>query len=103
MCIDAALALAVAVAPPEQLGHHPVDVGALGDAVAVAAMVADDPIGQPQVGADPDRDGLLPDVRMHDAVDAVVEAELQGQLLEAADHHHLAVHLDRLARRGCAL
>ena len=93
----AALALAVAVAPAEQLGHHAVDVGALGDAVAVAAMVADDAIGDAQVRADADGDRLLADVRVHDAVDPVVEAELERQLLEVTDQHHLAIHLNALA------
>ena len=38
----AALALAVAGLPAVELGHHALEVGALGDAVAVAAMRRDD-------------------------------------------------------------
>src|SRR5205823_8011531 len=40
----AAFALAVAGLPAIELGHHAVEVGTLGDAVAVAAMRRDDPV-----------------------------------------------------------
>ena len=65
----AALALAVAGLPPVQLGHHAVQVGALGDAVAVAAMRRDDPVAAIERRTDADGDRLLADVAVHDAVD----------------------------------
>jgi hypothetical protein len=37
-----AQAAAVAVLPSHELGHHEIETGPLGDAVAVAAMIADD-------------------------------------------------------------
>ena len=40
----AALALAIAGLPAVELGHHAVEIGALGDAMAVAAMRRDDPV-----------------------------------------------------------
>jgi hypothetical protein len=48
------------VALPIDLGDHAVDVDALGDAVAVAAVGAGDEVAVGEVGADADRDGLLP-------------------------------------------
>ena len=55
----AALALAVAVDPSEQLGHHAADVAAFRDAMAVAAMGAGDPVCTRQRLADADGDRLL--------------------------------------------
>ena len=65
----AAEAPAVAVLAPHQLGHHEVEARALGDAVAVAAMVADDGVvlGQVRAGAGGDR--LLADIAMRRALD----------------------------------
>ena len=40
----ATFGLATAGLPPAELGHHAVEVGALGDALAVAAMRRDDPV-----------------------------------------------------------
>src|SRR5439155_742350 len=65
----AALALAVAGLPTVELGHHAVEVGTLGDAMAVAAMRRDDPVAATKRAADADRDRLLADIAMHDAVD----------------------------------
>ncbi len=64
-----ALAFAVAGLPAVKLGHHAVQVGALRDAMAVAAMRRDDPVAALERGADADRDRLLTDVAVHDAVD----------------------------------
>src|SRR5258705_11141250 len=61
----AALALAVAGLPAIQLGHHAVEVGALGDAMAVAPMRRDDPVALTERGADANRDRLLADVAVH--------------------------------------
>src|SRR5207244_4047298 len=69
----AALALAVSGLPPVELGHHAVEVGALGDAVAVAAVRRDDPVAAVERRADADRDRLLTDIAMHDAVDLAGE------------------------------
>ena len=95
----AALALAVAGLPPVELGHHAVEVGALGDAVAVAAMRRDDPVAAIERGADADGDRLLADVAVHDAVDLAGEIIGRGALLEAADGEHLAQHLALLVGR----
>src|SRR3977135_888246 len=94
-----ALALAVAGLPPVKLGHHAVEVGALGDAVAVAAMRRDDPVALIERGADTDRDRLLADVAMHDAVDLAVAVIGRGAFLETADRQHLAQHLALLVGR----
>ena len=92
----AALALAVAVGAAEQLGHHAPDVGALGDAVAVAAVGAGDAIARRQVRAHPDRDRLLAHVGMHRAVDLAGHPQLDGPLVELPDQDHRAQHLDQL-------
>ena len=55
----AALALAQAIRAAVDLLHHAAHVAALGDAVPVAAMGADDVVRIGQLLAHPDRDGLL--------------------------------------------
>ena len=95
----AALALAVAGLPPVELGHHAVEVGALGDAVAVAAMRRDDPVAAIERGTDADGDCLLADVAVHDAVDLAGMVVGRGAFLEAADGEHLAQHLTLLVGR----
>src|SRR5262249_19928788 len=52
----AALAFAVAGLAPVEFGHHAVEVGPLGDAVAVAAMGRDDPVVALERVAHADRD-----------------------------------------------
>ena len=58
----AALALAVAGRLPEQLGHHQVELAALGDAVSVTAVGARYVVVGPERRGGADRDGLHPDV-----------------------------------------
>src|SRR5262249_59529038 len=65
----AALALAIAGLPAVELGHHAVEVGALGDAVAVAAMGRDDPVAEIEGRADADGDRPLPDPAGHHTTD----------------------------------
>ena len=99
----AALALAIAGLPAVELGHHAVEVRPLGDAMAVAAMGRDDPVAAAQRRADADRDRLLADIAMHDAVDLADEIIGRGALLEPADRQHppqhLALRLGRQVRR----
>ena len=83
----AALALAIAVHPPEQLRHHAADVGALGDAMAMAPVGADHAVAHGQGRAHPDRHGLLAHVGMHRAVDLPGHPQLDGQLVELPDQH----------------
>ena len=91
----AALAVAVAVAAAEKLGHHQVDVGALGDGVAVAAVGAGDAVGRPQGRADAHRHRFFADVGVdHSGYVAFVEL-LHRPLVEGADGHHLAVHVQQ--------
>ena len=49
--------------------------------------------------ADADRDRLLADVAVHDAVDLAGKVVGRGALLEAADGQHLAQHLALLVGR----
>jgi len=92
----AALALAIAVGAAEELGHHPVDVGALGDAVPVAPVGARDAIGRAQRGAHADGDSLLADVGMKRPVDPLCRAQLDREHIELADQDHLPEDLDQL-------
>ena len=66
----AAFALAVPGYSPVDLRHHPLEVGALCDAVAVTPVIAHDTVVQPQVGADADRHRFLAYVGMDEARDA---------------------------------
>src|SRR6056297_136390 len=102
----AALAAAVAVAAAEQLGEHPVQRGALRDAVTVAAVGAGDRVLAAQRLAHADRDRLLAGVHVRQAGHARGEVEVVGVLLEDADALHLPVGAEpivavrRLGRGG---
>src|SRR5204862_1725233 len=95
----AALALAVACLPPVELGHHALEVGTLGDAVAVAPMRRDDLVAVVERRADADRYRLLADVAVNDAVNLAGVVVGRGPLLEAADGEHLAQHFPLLVGR----
>src|SRR5262249_5653990 len=88
-----ALALAVAGLPTVQLGHHAVQIGALRDAMAMAAMRRDDAVGAGERAAHADRNRLLADIAMHDAVDLAADIVGRGALLEMADRQHLPQYL----------
>src|SRR5215831_1978991 len=94
----ATLAFAVAGLPAVQLRHHAVEIGTLGDAMAMASMRRDDPVVALKGAANADRDRLLADIAMHDAVDLPGEVVRRGALLKAPDHQHLAQHLALLVR-----
>src|SRR5262249_29595230 len=94
----AALALAVAVDAAEELRHHALDVGALGDAVAVSAMRAGHAVGGREVCANADGDRFLSDVWMNGAVDLSCCPQLERELVELPDQNHLAQHLDEIGR-----
>ena len=77
----------------------PVHVAALGDAVAVAAMRADDVVGVVEVLADADRDRFLARVEVREAGD-LARRDLDVQaFLEFADRLHLAVGALQALRR----
>src|SRR6185295_6210930 len=91
-----ALAAAVPRLLAQQLGEHPAHRGALGQAVAVAAVRAGDVIVPLERLADPDRDRLLADVEMGQARHLRALVELVHLLLESPDLGHLAVHVQVL-------
>lgn len=88
----AALAPAVAFGAAEKFAEHLAELGALGDAMAVAAMGGGDLVGRAQRLADADGDGLLPGIHVGQAGHLGLEVELVGVILEGADAGHLAIH-----------
>ncbi len=96
----AAQAPAIAGLAAHQLGHHALQVRALGDAVAVAAVVAADVVVRAQVGAGPRGDGLLADVAVRGALHVARLEQLGRVLLEAADAVHGAVQFQQQGRVG---
>ena len=95
----AALALAIAGLSAVELGHHAVEVGALGDAVAMAAMGRNDPVALAKRRTDADRDRLLAYVAVDDAVDFAGEIVGRGALLETPDRQHRPKHAQLHIRR----
>ena len=91
----AAAASAVAGLAAEQLREHPAEVGALRDAVAVAAVGRGDPVVVAQVRADAGGDGLFAGVAVDRSPDLVLAEERRAPLLEAADRPHDAVQIER--------
>ena len=97
----AAEALAVAGLAPHQLRHHAVDAGALGDAVAVAAVVGGDDVVVAQGRADAGGDRLLALVAVGRALDDAFLEEVGGLVLEGADAAHGDVEVaERLGPDG---
>ena len=90
----AAEALAVAGSLAEHLGHHPPQVGAGRDQMAVRAMVADEVVGLAHHARGADRDRLLADAAVRRAEDDALLEELGGAFLEDADQAHPPVLLD---------
>ena len=90
----AAEPLAVARLLPEHLRHHPAEVGAGGDQVAVGAVVADEVVRLPHHPGGPDGDRLLPDAAVRGPEDDALAEELRGAILEQPDQRHQPVLLD---------
>ena len=95
----AALAAAEPVLAPENLVHHAVDVAALGDAMAVAAMRGGDGVAVVEMHADADARRLLAGIKMHEAGDVAGRELLVHPLLEFADQPHAAVGGKKLVAR----
>jgi hypothetical protein len=100
----AALAVAVAGRPAEQLRVHQPEVASFGDDVAVPAMSRGDLVGIGEVDHDAGGDGLFPDIEVQRARDFPRLGEPARFLLEVADANHPSVEVEQLvAIRGVAL
>src|SRR6187401_3166323 len=93
-----ALAAAIAVRAPVELRHHALRVGALGDGVAVPAMVRRDAVVDAQIDADAGRDRLLPDRDVQRTRDFARLVRLERGLLEGADARHGAIEAGQAAQ-----
>ena len=91
----AALAVAVAVGAAEELRHHPVDAGAFGDGVAVAAVGAGYSIGDPQSRAHSNRHRFLADVGVDHSRNITLVELFHRPPVEGADGDHLPVHFQQ--------
>ena len=89
----AAAALAVAGRLAHQLGHHLVELAALGDEVAVAAVGRGDLVVIAQRGAHTGRDRLLADVEVEEAGKLGGLGEPARRFFEESDPHHAAVQV----------
>ena len=70
------------------LGHHGIDVTALGDRVAMAAVIAGDLVALVEMHAEAGRAGFFPGIKMHEAGN-IAGGEFHVQpLLEFADGFH---------------
>jgi hypothetical protein len=74
----------------EQLQHHAGHVAALGDAVAMTAMRARNPIARTKMCADADRRCFLAGVKMHETRNPALGKFVLNALLEPADRNHVA-------------
>ncbi len=84
----AALAAAEAIGAGEELGHHPVDVDALRQAVAVATVGGRQVVAVAQCDTDACGDPLLAQGGVDEAGDVTVPIELGDPGLEGADQGH---------------
>jgi len=83
-----ALAFAVARLPPVDFGHHPLHIGAFGDAVTMASVVAHNTVRFAQMSADARRNGFLPDVGVHETGDFPGVEFLDQPFLETPNGQH---------------
>ena len=81
------------------LRHQQLRIAVLGDEMAMAAMRAGDPVAGRQMGADADRDRLLPDIEMHRAGQVAGERRGAERFLHLADEDHLAEQRELLVGR----
>ena len=63
----------------------------------MAAVRANDAILTPQIGTHSDRDRLFADVRMHYALDAPRQSQLESGFVETPNEHHPVEHPDQIA------
>ena len=87
----AALAVAQAFLASPDLLHHPFDIAALGEAMAVAAMGRDDLVSVGQMLANAHRDGFLPAIKVGETGDLAALDLFMKTFLEFADQLHLPV------------
>ena len=78
---------------------QPVEVGPRGEGVTVAAVVAQEAVFPPQVGADAGGDGFLPHVGVNQAGDGAALEVLDAAFLEAANGEHGPVELEQFLVR----
>jgi hypothetical protein len=90
----AAEAAAQAAVAAHQLRHDAPERRALRDRVPVCTVVAVHRVVAPQLAAHADRDRLLPDAQVHEAVNLVGAGELPDPLLERPDPPHASEQLD---------
>ena len=77
-----------------QLGHDELGIDTVGEHVAVVAVAGDDAVlAFLKRRLQPDRDGLLADVKVAEAADQAEAVQLPGLFLEAADEQHLLVEM----------
>lgn len=84
-----------AVVLAEDLGHHAVQIAALGDAVPVTAVSGSDVVGVAQVLAHSHCDGFLARVEVNEAGDVTGCILFVQSILERADARHLLVRLQQ--------
>src|SRR5215510_9891922 len=87
----ATLALTIAGSTAKQLGHHAFDIGALGNAMAVAAVRASDVIRILQMCTNRHSHGFLTDVGMQGPHDFALAGLIFRLLLEEANAPHARI------------
>ncbi len=85
----AAAPAAVARLLAHKLGHHQRGLRPFGDAVAMAAMSAQDVVAEAQGSARANRRGLLADAQVHGAMHQPLQMQALGGLLEEPNAQHL--------------
>ena len=97
---DAAAAETVAGAASHDLGHQAPDIGAFGETMAVAAMIAGDHVVAAQQRAHADRHRFLPGAQMHQPGDDARGRKIAHLFFEAADQLHRAQQPQAFLGRG---
>src|SRR5262249_37326109 len=89
----AALALAIARGAAKEFGHHFLDISALGNAMAVAAVRTGNIIGRLEVRTNGHSHGFLTNVGMQGPHDFALAGLVFRLLLKQADAPHASINL----------
>ena len=96
----AALATANPAFLAEELTHHRFGIGAFGDGVAVATMVARDLVAPAQVTANTRRDRFLSNGEMRRALHQIFFGTADHHTFESTDTAHRGIKVEDALRRG---
>ena len=97
----ATFAFTIASRAPKQLGHHALNIGPFGNAVAMSAVRAGNVVGVAEVGTHRHGHPFFPNIGMQGAHDLALAGLIFGLFFEQTDTPHAGVHLKKFFCGWC--